>query len=168
MTFRELESLASQLGSDIPFFIRGGTAAGTSRGEVLVRFDLSIPYWILTVTPPIHISTEWAYSNVQLETKSDAKPLRMLVEQTMAIPDEIHTHIRNNFEELVFQKYTEIRRLKEKLELTGAIFVQLSGSGSSIFGFYRHETVARTAMAELASTCATSLTRPDFKPKLIS
>ena len=168
MVLRELELLASQLGSDVPFFIQGGTAAGTSRGEVLDHFDLNIPYWILTVTPPIHISTEWAYSHVQLEAISNAKPLRTLVEALMASPDDIHTHIRNDFEGLVFQKYPEIRRLKEKLDLTGAIFVQLSGSGSSIFCFYRHETAARTAMAELASTCATSLTRPDFKPKQIS
>jgi 4-diphosphocytidyl-2-C-methyl-D-erythritol kinase len=168
MTLRGLQSLASQLGSDVPFFVQGGTAAGTSRGEVLEHFDLSIPYWIFTATPPIHISTEWAYSHVQLETESDAKPLRTLVEQTMASPDDIHAHIGNNFEELVFRKHPEIRRLKEKLELTGAIFAQLSGSGSSVFGFYRLETAARTAMAELASTCATSLSRPDFKPKLIS
>jgi 4-diphosphocytidyl-2-C-methyl-D-erythritol kinase len=163
----ELVSLASQLGSDVPFFIQGGTAVGTSRGEVLEYFTLSIPYWILTVTPPVHISTAWAYSHVQLETNAGAKPLRTLVEETLTNPGETNRHIRNDFQELVFNKYPEVRNLKTKLESSGAIFVQLSGSGSSLFGFFRDETAARTLMSELASTCSVSLTAPNFSPKEI-
>jgi 4-diphosphocytidyl-2-C-methyl-D-erythritol kinase len=165
MQHHELVSLASQLGSDVPFFLQGGTAVGTSRGEVLEYFSLNVPYWILTVTPSIHIATAWAYSHVQLETNAGAKPLRTLVEESMANPGEMQKHIRNDFQELVFNNYPEIRKLKTKLESSGSVFAQLSGSGSSLFGFFRDETAARMLVTELASTCSVSLTTPDFKPK---
>lgn len=164
MQVRELETMAVTLGSDIPFFVQGGTASGTSRGEVLDHFNVSVPYWILTATPPVHISTAWAYSKVRSHANTGGTPLRTLAERLMADPDTVHASVRNDFEVLVFQSYPEIRRLKENLEQTGAIFAQLSGSGSSVFGFFRDGSIARTAMAALASTCATSLTPPDFKP----
>lgn len=164
MQARELESLAARLGSDVPFFVQGGTAAGTSRGEVLDQFNVSVPYWILTVTPPIHISTAWAYSKVQSEAKTDAAPLRTLVENNMTEPGKLHAGIRNDFEELVFQSHPEIRHLKDKLERVGAIFAQLSGSGSSVFSFFRDGATARFVTAELGSAFATSLTAPNFKP----
>jgi len=161
----ELESIASQLGSDVPFFLRGGTAAGSSRGEVLEHFDLNMPFWILTATPSIHVSTAWAYSNVRLEDHTKDKPLRSLVQEGMANPVEMRLKIKNDFEELVFRTYPEIRRLKLQLESAGAVFAQLSGSGSSVFGLFQDGVAAKTLGEGLAATCKTSLTAPDFKPQ---
>jgi 4-diphosphocytidyl-2-C-methyl-D-erythritol kinase len=168
MENRELVSLAARLGSDVPFFIQGGTAAGTSRGEILEYFNLAIPYWILTVTPPFQISTAWAYSNVRLEPRDGGKPLRKLLAESLANPDVMQQRIKNDFEELVFRNYPDARKVKETLESSGSVFVQLSGSGSSLFGFFRDERAARTVMTELAATCSLSLTAPNFKPQQFS
>ena len=163
MERQKLESMASQLGSDVPFFIQGSTASGTSRGEILEHFQLNVPFWIITATPSIHISTMWAYTNVKLLERPETRPLRILVEQSMADPVEIRTHIQNDFEQLVFRTYPQIRLLKEKLESAGAILAQLSGSGSSVFGLFRDENAVRALVKDLAATCKTSLTAPGFQ-----
>jgi len=166
LSHSDLQSLASQLGSDIPFFIQGGTAVGTSRGEVLEHFDLSIPYWIVTATPRVNVLTSWAYSNITVKEPAQSKPLRTLVQDCMANPGGIQTHIHNDFEELVFRTHPEIRQLKDSLTSAGAIFAQLSGSGSSVYGLFEIEAAARSATAKLATTCTTSITAPNFRPSL--
>ncbi|HEY6951219.1 MAG TPA: 4-(cytidine 5'-diphospho)-2-C-methyl-D-erythritol kinase [Bacteroidota bacterium] len=160
----ELESMASQLGSDVPFFIRGGTAVGTSRGEVLEHFELDIPFWIVTVTPPIHVSTAWAYSNVHARKTINGERLRSVIETSVTDPGEIQVLVLNDFEELVYRTYPEIHRLKERIQSGGAVFAQLSGSGSSVYGFFREELAARKAMMQFAPPMVTSLTAPDFNP----
>ena len=65
--------IAAQIGADVPFFIDGGTAYGTGRGEILEFFSLPLPFWIAVVTPLIHISTSWAYNHLATESKWKSK-----------------------------------------------------------------------------------------------
>ena len=164
MNLRELESLAARLGSDVPFFVQGGTAVGTSRGEVLDHFELNLPYWILTVTPSIHVSTAWAYSNLKLRTETRDDTLRSWIEKSIANAATLRGHIGNDFEDLVFGTYSKIQELKTRLDGAGAEFTQLSGSGSSVFALFRYEMTAHKAMKEFRTTYVTSLTAPGFKP----
>ncbi|MBI4811284.1 MAG: 4-(cytidine 5'-diphospho)-2-C-methyl-D-erythritol kinase [Ignavibacteriales bacterium] len=60
----DLYKLALQLGSDVPYFLKFGTAHATGRGEILDYFDINIPHWIVIVYPNIHISTAWAYQEI--------------------------------------------------------------------------------------------------------
>ncbi len=161
---KELASLAAKLGSDIPFFIQGGTALGTSRGDVLEYFDLKLPYWILTVTPSIHVSTAWAYSNVRPHESKKIDNLRSAVEKGVTEPAKMSDTVTNDFEDSVFQSFPEIERIKDRLEASGALFAQMSGSGSSVFGFFSDEEAARKAMKGFGSPSTTSLTQPGFRP----
>jgi 4-diphosphocytidyl-2-C-methyl-D-erythritol kinase len=164
---RELESLASTLGSDVPFFIRGGTAMGTSRGESLDFFDLKIPFWIVTVTPPVHISTSWAYSQVTVRNRKTGENLRSLVVKGMADPSKLPGIITNDFEESVFGAHPEIQRIKERMKTLRALFALMSGSGSSVFGLFRDEAAAQKAVGAFAAPLVTSLTQPNFRPEHI-
>lgn len=169
MKTAELQSLAANLGSDVPFFIQGGSAAGTSRGEILDHFHLQIPYWILTVTPPIHISTAWAYANVRADNVTGGMVrLRTIVEENLASAPNMQAYIKNDFEGLVYRTYPEIHHLKEGLEKAGALFTQLSGSGSTVFGFFQERTGAQSVARKFPSTFVTSLTTQNFKPMRIS
>ncbi len=160
----ELSSLAATLGSDVPFFIRGGTAVGTSRGEVLDHFRLEFPFAIVTVTPPIHVSTAWAYAHVKPRTTRPTEDLRSIVEQGMLNPPAMAAGITNDFEESVFEAHPQIRRLKETLSSSGALVAQMSGSGSSVFGLFRDTDTARTVMEKFAPPITVSLTPPNFHP----
>jgi 4-diphosphocytidyl-2-C-methyl-D-erythritol kinase len=164
LTHSTLESLAGTLGSDVPFFIQGGTAVGTSRGELLEKIDLNIPYWIVTVTPPIHVSTAWAYANIKIRPDQELTRLREVVESSLGVPTTMSRNIRNDFEELVERNHPEIRTLRERLMKDGAVFAQLSGSGSSVYGFFHDESTARNLLTAFPPSHTVSLTPPNFKP----
>src|SRR5205823_5227112 len=56
----DLHGLASRLGSDVAFFLRGGTALARGRGEVLEPLPTA-PIWLVLVKPPVAVSTPWAF-----------------------------------------------------------------------------------------------------------
>ena len=159
----QLRSLAAQIGADVPFFIDGGTAYATGRGEILDSFSLPLPFWIAVVTPLIRISTGWAYS--QLVTKRDGKAsgLQTMLVKQMSNPQKLSSIVQNDFEPLVFKTYPELSVVKEKLNEMGAFFSLMSGSGSSIYGFFENDKKALAALSAFPKKYQTSITSPSFK-----
>lgn len=160
----ELRTLSASLGSDVPFFIDGGTAYATGRGERLESMELEVPYWILVVSPSVHISTAWAYGNVQLNPQVRRENLQALVTENIREPRALVNRLRNDFEPLIFREYPEVMRVKETLVRGGADFVLMSGSGSSVFGLFSDGAYAKELSGTLAPAYRKSLTEPLFKP----
>ncbi len=126
-------SLAAQLGSDVPFFLHGGTALGIGRGEELYPLpDLPAGRGLLVV-PNVHSSTAEAYhdlsptlTSIRLQNKLDSfqrEVWRVGVDG-------------NDFEEVVFARHPELKRIKERLCRLGAKPAAMTGSGSAIFGIF--------------------------------
>jgi 4-diphosphocytidyl-2-C-methyl-D-erythritol kinase len=160
---RELLELATQLGSDVPFFIKGGIALGTGRGEILESLDCTIPYWIVVCMPPIHVSTAWAYSHISSQARREGGGIRSVIAGGSL---EV-SGLVNDFEPIVFRAYPEIAELKSELLRQGAVFALMSGSGSSVFGLFDDEESAKRSSQELSSRYRVSLTEPFFKPELL-
>jgi 4-diphosphocytidyl-2-C-methyl-D-erythritol kinase len=159
----ELRLLATQIGADVPFFIDGGTAYATGRGEILEPFSLPVPFWIAVVTPLVRISTIWAYNQMVPKRNGKAGGLRAKLEKQLSNPQKLATVVQNDFEPLVFQTYPELGRIKEKLNGMGAVFSLMSGSGSSIYGFFENEKKAAAALASFPKNYQTSMTAPSFQ-----
>lgn len=166
ISLQELHLLSGGLGSDVPFFLDSGTAYATGRGEKLEQLQLSIPYWIVVVTPPVHISTVWAYSNFALDPHLRHENIKTLIRDGLQEPRMLVNKLRNDFEPLVFRSYPEIMRAKESLVTGGADFALMSGSGSSVFGLFSNEAYAKELAEQLGAQYKVSLTEPHFKPKL--
>lgn len=166
ISIEELQTLSATLGSDVPFFFTSQTAYATSRGERLTPFTVQIPYWILVVTPDIHVSTTWAYSNVHLQQAQNRPDLRGLLETAIDKPAILRSNVTNDFEESVFREFSDISKLKETLLEEGAEFALMSGSGSSVFGFFSSEAKAQHLRSELSSRYSVSITEPQFKPEI--
>lgn len=128
-----LFDLASRIGSDVPFFILNSPAYAEGRGEILKPLpDFQLNYKILLVIPDVKISTAWAYSNF----KSSQKQIELSFIKTEKDFEKYKDKITNDFEEIVFPVYQELREIKNKLLAFGASFALLSGSGSSIYGLF--------------------------------
>lgn len=157
----DLFRIALALGSDVPYFLHDGSAHARGRGELLSYFPLSLPYWIVTVHPGIHISTAWAYSRLHLSPALALQPLREILETHLGEPRLLVNRIRNDFEAVVLPAHEDVLRSKELLYRSGADFALMSGSGSSVFGWYRDETYAREAAAFIGARHAVHVTAPD-------
>lgn len=164
LTNEQLSDLAGQIGADVPFFIEGGSAYATGKGNILEHLTLNIPYWIAVVTPVIYISTKWAYANLKLSRDGKATELRNKITKQISSPSKLKTLVQNDFEELVFRTYPEIEKIKSAMLSTGAVFALLSGSGSSVFGFYEDEQKAIDSTSSFPKNYQVSITAPSFKP----
>ncbi|WP_127165778.1 4-(cytidine 5'-diphospho)-2-C-methyl-D-erythritol kinase [Veillonella sp. CHU732] len=114
LTDEELLTMATKLGSDVPFLLKGGTARGTGRGEQLEVLPTSSAQWLLIVKPEVSISTAEAYGRFAETSR--------VTSDTM---DTVTTHINakdfrqafissdNTFEELIFPVHPELASCKQ-------------------------------------------------------
>ncbi len=132
----ELMRMALELGSDVPFFLRGGTAHAALRGEQLTPVDLPLPYTVLLVNPGIHISTPWAYRTIGRTGERPATDLIEGLRQGVADPARLSSALVNDFEDGIFAEYPRLRKIKESLYSAGAVLALMSGSGSTMLGLF--------------------------------
>ena len=130
----KLVKLASQIGSDVPFFLNGGFQLIKGTGDYLQPIETTIfnNKKILLIHPKFHISTKWAYSEVKKHLlTSNNKP------KFSALTEKVNWNLfENDFEKFVCTTYPEILKLKKLLKNDGALYSGLSGSGSTVFGLY--------------------------------
>ncbi len=147
LTSTELKSLGAQLGSDVPFFFEGGTARATGRGETVRQLCPIEPFWAVLLSPPIAISTTWAYGRVRFYLTPDSTGANLLASAIGsrvwgAVADAMY----NVFEDVVLPEFPSLAELKRSLIGCGAERVLLSGSGSTLFGVLRSfDEAMRTA-----------------------
>ena len=128
----QLVDVASQLGSDTPFFVYNTPQLCTSRGEVTSPVDVDLSgYNIVLVKPDIHISTAEAYSGVR------PKEPQTSLQELISLPVEMwQGQIKNDFEEHIFKLHPSLSQIKEELLKQGALYASMSGSGSAIYGIF--------------------------------
>lgn len=134
-TGEELEALSLRLGSDCPFFLRSGPVLAEGRGEIMQPFPLLLKgWWLLLVHPGIHVSTAWAFS--QLEEDRTQPPLEEILSGG---PSSWRGMLPNHFEAPVFRAHPPIAAVQHRLYEAGAAYAAMSGSGSSVFGLFREQ-----------------------------
>lgn len=142
----ELNALALDVGSDVPFFLAGGTAMGEGRGEILTPLNRVSRYFIVLLLPGIHVSTAWAYgaSKIALTKNKKISTFRALFRDLHL--EDLKASLVNEMEDAVFQRYPRLGLLKAGLYESGALYASMSGSGSTLYGLYRDEAVASEAV----------------------
>ncbi len=139
----ELISLAAQLGSDVPFFLLGGTALGLGRGTELYPLPQMPPAALALVCPAVHVSTAEAYGALGRGLTSDVK--QNMIDSFQSRVWQWGTGMStgspagvlgNDFEGVVFDRHPELRTLKRKLLRLGARAAMMTGSGSALFGLF--------------------------------
>ncbi len=129
LTSDQLKKYAATLGSDCPFFIDNTPMLATGTGTKLQTIDLNLnDYRIKVVHSNVHVSTATAYSLVK-----PRKPDQAISELLQLPIDGWQDILKNDFEEPMLADHPEILRIKNELLADGAIYVSMTGSGSSVY-----------------------------------
>ena len=135
LTESQLHDVARSVGSDVPFFITGGSAMASGRGDELQFFEAGMVVNLAIVCPGFPISTSWAYSKVDSGLTPEGFDIKILA--SALEHGELSTLCRrlfNSFEDIVFRSYPLLLEIKNKIVELGAVGSLLSGSGSCLFG----------------------------------
>ena len=142
-----LEKLACKIGSDVPFFIKGGIKKISGTGNIIKDMNGAFikNKVFLLVMPNFSISTKWAYNKIKKQLyrqKNTSKfpPLDDKVDWTL---------FENDFEHIICLAYPEILNIKDILYNSGALYSGLSGSGSTMFGIYNDIMTAKKSVKTL-------------------
>ena len=136
-----LHDLAARLGSDVPFFLRGGCAIGRGRGDLLELLPLPADLWFVVVVPDVTIPAKTAslYARLNAEDFSDGSRVAAQAARLKSglVPDE--TLFGNAFVRPLYAIGPELASLPEIMRDAGAESVAISGAGPA------HYTVAGDA-----------------------
>lgn len=146
-SLHDLMELASGLGSDVPFFLVGGTALGVGRGEELYPLPGLPPLPVLVLAPPLHVPTPEAYRLLgrgALTWEKNSSTLKSL--QSFVWSPGNWAAAENDFEAAVFKLHPELARWQRKLERSGAHVARLSGSGATLFGVFPNQAKLQGAL----------------------
>ena len=128
----DLAVYAARLGADCPFFIYNRPMLAEGIGERLSPIDISLRgYFLVLVKPEISVSTADAYSLV-----TPAVPSLSLPDVLSRPVVEWKELLVNDFEKSVFKHYPVLSHLKQQLYDKGAVYVSMSGSGSTMYGLF--------------------------------
>jgi 4-diphosphocytidyl-2-C-methyl-D-erythritol kinase len=169
LTQLELQDLAAQLGSDIPFCVTGGTALATGRGELLDALP-SLPqgHVVLAKYRDLPISTPWAYCAYRQQFghtypcgSDDLECRKQQVHSSgmlgaIAQPDipKIAQLLHNDLEKVVLPAYPQVQHLREQFQAIGSLGTLMSGSGSTVFALVESATQAEQVKAKMRRVIA--------------
>jgi len=141
LSTEELRGVAAAVGSDVAFFLFGGAARCTGRGEVVEPVAATLACDFVLVCPPFAVPTAEAYARLRLPLTS-ARPSASMLLRHLAGNDVVALAetLYNRLEEPAFDIHPELGEIKGRLVATGLFAgVGMTGSGSALFGLCRRE-----------------------------
>ncbi len=151
--FDRLEVLAAELGSDVPFFLYGGTALVYGRGEVVRPINGIGGYSVVLAAPGFSSDTAKAYRLLdearENGTLGSGRQIGPAALEEAACGDPSGWPFYNDFLSVLRLEEPSYDTLIKDLQDSGACFVGLSGSGSVCFGVFSDPEQASAAEVSL-------------------
>ncbi len=145
-----LIDLAKSIGADVPFCLFGGTALAEGIGERLTPIASDASYWLVLVKPPQSISTAEVFKHFSNDASLKRPNNQALIGalQRAAVGDAI-PHMGNVLESVTVKWLPQIDAIKRQLIDLDADYVQMSGSGPTVFAIFKDQSAARRAREQL-------------------
>lgn len=166
-----LRAQAASLGSDVPFFLTGGTAVARGRGESIRPLPDLPRLWLVVVKPEENVSTAWAYAALDSVPERASHRATHRMEEALQAGDQerMIAFQSNDFELPVFARFPRLAWLHDELTMAGARTVHLCGSGSALYGIAPDEAAARAIAGRMEGrfpfvTAVCTTTRAEADP----
>jgi len=144
---KTLLRVAASIGSDVPFFLIGGTAMGAGRGDELYPVDDADRLGVVIVKPSFGVSTADAYRWLDEDRANPLNPLNPLTRSR-----EVHLGwptdplvVANDLEAPVARRQPEILEIVDACYSNGAQVAAMTGSGSAVFALFNEQAAPRAA-----------------------
>ncbi len=153
LTEKDLMRLAAQIGSDIPFCLKGGTAFASGRGEVIKPLTPLADCAFVLLKPPFCISTAQVYK--VCDERPIIHPDNVLMQKAVKEGniEAIGTNLSNALEAAAFSIYPQLAEYKKRIISCGAMNALMSGSGTTLFGLCRDLERAELVKERLVKHC---------------
>jgi 4-diphosphocytidyl-2-C-methyl-D-erythritol kinase len=145
----ELTRIAAMIGSDVPFFLVGGTALGLGRGEQVNPIEQVQCEHLLLVNPGFELSTSDVYGRLSRLTRSEPALIMPFALPSAKGIRELPLVARNDLEEAVIVDHPEIAEVKRRLLSLGARHALMSGSGATVFGVFDNSQMVERAESQM-------------------
>ncbi len=150
LTDVQLVQLSRQLGSDVTFFLSGGTQFAKGKGDELTKLPDLEGVHVLLVNPGFPVSTQWVYNNLDLNNLGERPNISNLINAIEAMDiNHIAMNMRNVLESVTLKEHPELKAIKDQLNELGALGSLMSGSGPTVFGIFSDSASAEAAKKEL-------------------
>lgn len=145
-----LRAIALELGSDVPFFLRGGAAIGRGRGELLEQVSAIPSYHLVLVFPDSQVSTADAYRRIAtMKREAPRFTLNQLIaELATGEAERVAGAISNDFELVVEECDWYVSAIRQ-MTAAGCLRAFLTGSGSTIVGLCSNAASAKLVVRSL-------------------
>ena len=152
LSLPDLVQLASELGSDVPFFIHEGTALVEGKGEKVTPLpSLPSTCFVLLVPPLPKISgkTKQMYGKLNAAHYTEGRFIQQALSYLKQGKAIDHSLMFNVFEMVAFDFFPGLDKYRKTLEEAGAPGVYLAGSGPCLFTFFSEERQAKVISLNL-------------------
>ena len=138
-----LETLAAELGSDVPFCICGGSAIAKGRGEIIVPLsDMPETIVVLAKLRNLDVSTAWVYKNYNPGRVVNNPSIEQIAEELSKGGKAIAPYMGNVLETVTIPANPQIASIKAAMLSAGAYYSMMSGSGPTVFAFAENQEIA--------------------------
>jgi 4-diphosphocytidyl-2-C-methyl-D-erythritol kinase len=147
-------ALAQQLGSDVPFFLSGGSALVSGRGEHIDPLRGIQNVCFVAVDPGYRVDTTWAYAKLEFALTEHTRYISFLnsVKASGCVNlKRLFDSIENDFLPVVSANYPAVSKVLARLESAGSLCSSMTGSGSVLFGCFHDRIAAEHAADQLKS-----------------
>ncbi len=154
LTREHRQAIAAEVGADVPFFLVGGTAVGTGRGDCLEPGPAWEVPWMLLGLPPFVVSTAEVYRRwdrrAERLTAPGARVSLSGLSERNSPPAKDFRLLANDLEPVIFEGWPQVREFRDALVDSGAEVALVSGSGGAVFGVFGGPSARARAEALLA------------------
>lgn len=168
----QLEQLAAGLGSDVPFFLSGGTALVRGRGEIVDQLPDTSTNWLVLLIPQHTLAAKTAtlYRLLGPSNWSPGERTEQLVEAIVQGEPIEENLLGNTFEEVADKVFPVLTTYREAMWRAGCERVHLSGAGPALFSLFSSPAAAEVAANHLSGLgyhplVARTLTADEAKPR---
>lgn len=147
-----LDALAASVGSDVPFFLRGGTAVVAGRGETITPIAADGEVVFVLAFPGMSVPTPWAFGKLNMELTPGGPYIRFL--NSVRSSGQVNLLdlmqvVENDFLPVVSARFPSLKRILAVIRDGGALCASMTGTGATLFGGFEREADARLTVDRL-------------------